>query len=231
MTLSGYIMAQRSVTGTVTAEEDDTPIPGVNVIVIGTSIGTVTDIDGIYQVDVPDEGGKLVFSFIGLATQELEIGSRSIIDVIMAADMKQLNEVVVTALGLKSESRGLGYATASFDGEELNEARPTTILSGLQGKVAGAMISNNSSDPGASTGIIIRGFSSIGKNNQPLFVVDGITLNNNSVGHSNMFKQQYDYGNGANTINPDNIASINILKGAAATALYGSRASNGVLMY
>lgn len=230
MTLSGYIMAQRSVTGTVTAEEDDTPIPGVNVIVIGTSIGTVTDIDGIYQVDVPDEGGKLVFSFIGLATQELEIGSRSIIDVIMAADMKQLNEVVVTALGLKSESRGLGYATASFDGEELNEARPTTILSGLQGKVAGAMISNNSSDPGASTGIIIRGFSSIGKNNQPLFVVDGITLNNNSVGHSNMFKQQYDYGNGANTINPDNIASINILKGAAATALYGSRASNGVVI-
>ena len=227
---SGHIMAQRAVTGTVTAEEDDTPIPGVNVIVKGTSVGTVTDIDGNYVVDVPGDESILVFSFIGLTTQEVVVGSQSIIDIVMTTDLTQLTEIVITALGLKSEARGLGYATASFDGEELNAAKPTTVLSGLQGKVAGAMISNNSSDPGASTGIIIRGFSSIGRNNQPLFVIDGITLNNNAVTGDDWLNAPFDYGNGANTVNPDDIASVNVLKGAAATALYGSRAANGVVI-
>ncbi len=220
--------AQRTVTGTVTGEEDGTPVPGVNVIVKGTSAGTVTDIDGKYQIGVPDEGGILVFSFIGLATEEVEIGSQSVIDMVMTADIKQLTEVVVTAIGVTREEKSLGYALQAVQGDEIAQAREPNLVNALQGKIAGAQITGSSGAVGASSRIVLRGAASLGGNNQPLFVVDGIPISNANFGNTGT--SGVDRGNGAADVNPEDIESISVLKGPNAAALYGSRASNGVIL-
>ena len=227
-TLSGYVMAQRTVTGSVTAQEDGTPVPGVNVIVKGTSAGTVTDIDGKYQIGVPDDGGILVFSFIGLATEEVQVGSQSVIDMVMTADIKQLTEIVVTAMGVTREEKSLGYAIQSVDGADISQAREPNLVNALQGKIAGAQITNSSGAVGASSRIILRGASSLGGNNQPLFVVDGIPISNNNFGGTG--NDGTNRGNGASDINPEDIESINILKGSNAASLYGSQGANGVVL-
>jgi TonB-linked SusC/RagA family outer membrane protein len=224
--------AQRTVTGTVTGADDGTPVPGVNVIVKGTAAGTVTDIDGMYQISVPADGGILVFSFIGLATEEVEIGNQSTINMVMSADIKQLTEVVVTALGVSREKKALGYAVSEVEGSDLSEARETNIVNSLNGKVAGVQIYGSNGNMGGSSRVIIRGVNSITGNNQPLFVVDGVPVDNSNFTSTNQARGAggYDYGNAIQDINPDDIQTMSVLKGAAAAALYGTRASNGVIL-
>ena len=230
--LSSSAFAQEmNVSGRVTDATDGIPLPGVNVVVKGTTNGTVTDTDGRYSLTVPSASSTLVFSFIGLVTQEIDIASRQVVDVPMASDITQLSEVVVTALGIERKRNELPYAAQQVTGEQITSTRNANFVNALSGKVAGIDIKTNN-NLGGSTNVVIRGYKSITGNNQALFVIDGVPVsnaNNNSVQQRNG-GTGVDYGNAAADINPDNIASINVLKGAAASALYGSRAANGVIM-
>lgn len=220
-----------TVSGTVTSTEDGTALPGVNVLLKGTTNGTATDSDGKYSLSVPASGGSLIFSFIGLKTQEIEIGGRTTIDIGLALDATQLSEVVVTALGIERNKNELGYAAQQISGDKISQARGVNVVNSISGKVSGVDV-KSSNAMGGSTNVVIRGYKSIGSNNQALFVIDGVPVSN---ANTNTSAQQtgrvgVDYGNAAADINPDNVESINVLKGAAATALYGSRAANGVVM-
>jgi TonB-linked SusC/RagA family outer membrane protein len=222
---------ERTVTGKVTSADDGAALPGVNVLLKGTTIGTATDASGDYSLTVPQSGGTLVFTFIGLVPQEIEIDNRSVIDVSMASDVTQLTEVVVTALNIPREKASLGYATQQVSGESLTTAKQQNFVNSLSGKVAGVQIRTNNNF-GGSTNVVIRGNKSVSGNNQPLYVIDGVPVNN-STGNSTFQeagRYGYDYGNAASDINPEDIESVNVLKGAAATTLYGSRAANGVIM-
>lgn len=220
-----------TVSGRVTSTEDGSALPGVNVLVKGTANGTATDADGKYSLSVPASGATLVFSFIGLKAQEIEVGGRTTIDVSLALDATELSEVVVTALGIERNKNELGYAAQQISGEKISQARGVNVVNSISGKVSGVDV-KSSNAMGGSTNVVIRGYKSIGSNNQALFVIDGVPVSN---ANTNTSAQQaggvgVDYGNAAADINPDNVASINVLKGAAATALYGSRAANGVVM-
>ncbi len=222
---------ERTVSGRVTSSEDGSAIPGVNVLLRGTAIGGVTDATGGYTLSVPESAGVLVFSFIGFQTQEVDIGSRSVIDVVMLPDVTELTEVVVTALNISREKASLGYATQEIDGSAVSQVKEQNFINSLSGKVAGVQIRTNNNFAG-STNIVIRGNKSVTGNNQPLFVVDGVPIDNRTGNDAYQQAGRYgfDYGNAASDINPEDIASINVLKGAAASALYGSRAANGVIM-
>lgn len=224
--------AQESiVTGRVTGAADGMPLPGVSVIVKATTIGTSTDADGNYQIRVPGNNAVLVFRFLGYENREVQVGNQSVINVSLNTDTKQLSEVVVTALGISREKKALGYAAQSVNAEEITQHRQPNVLNALQGKVAGAVISSTGGAPGQGTDIRIRGINSIDPNRpqQPLFVIDGILMDNTTS----------TFGEGAELrgmsnrladINPDDIESINVLKGGAATALYGLRGANGVVV-
>jgi TonB-linked SusC/RagA family outer membrane protein len=220
----------RTISGKVTSVEDGSTLPGVNIVVKGTTNGTVTDSDGAYSLSVPTSGATLVFTFIGLTTQEVEIGDRTVVDIQMAQSAQQLTEVIVTAQGILKTKNELSYAAQTVGGENINATRDVNIVNSLSGKVSGVQIQRNNS-MGGSTNIVIRGFKSLNGSNQALFVVDGVPVDNstNNASGTNTGTQGYDYGNAAADINPDDIESTTILKGAAATALYGSRASNGVV--
>jgi TonB-linked SusC/RagA family outer membrane protein len=220
----------KEITGVVTSAEDGSSIPGVSVSVKGTSLGTITDLDGNYVLKVPQEATTLVFSFVGMLKQEVEITSTTI-DVKMKSDVVGLNEVVVTALGISREKKSLGYSVQEVDGEEVNTAKGNNFTTALSGKVAGLQIKANTNF-GGSTNVIVRGSSSLTGNNQALFVIDGIPIDNSTSNNSYQKEGRhgYDYGNTAADINPNDIESISVLKGAAATALYGSRAANGVVL-
>ncbi|BDD10350.1 SusC/RagA family TonB-linked outer membrane protein [Fulvitalea axinellae] len=227
---SSFAWAQgKTVTGTVISEEDGEPIPGVNVQVKGKTAGTITDFEGQYTVVVSD-GDILTFSFIGLATQEVEIGNRSKIDVTMSADLKKLDEVIVTAIGIKREERSLGYSATAVKSEALTEAAPQDVMSALKGKVAGLQISSAGGAPGSSSNVLLRGMSTITGSNQPLYVVDGVPMYNGTSGASSDLNAGVDFANGANAVNPNDVASVTVLKGSSATALYGSRGANGVIL-
>ncbi|MEQ9442194.1 MAG: SusC/RagA family TonB-linked outer membrane protein [Cyclobacteriaceae bacterium] len=218
----------RALTGTV-ADTKGEAIPGVNVLVKGTTQGTITDIDGNYQLSVPETAKTLLFSFVGYKSIEREINGLSTIDVSMEVDATQLGEVVVTALGVERETKALGYAVQEVKGENLVQARETNIVNSLAGRVAGVNVTNGSGSIGGSSRIVIRGETSLTGDNQPLFVVDGIPITN-SINGSSQSGQDIDYGNAASAINPDDIATISVLKGPNAAALYGSRAANGVIL-
>ncbi len=230
--LATFSQAQEgTVSGKVTSEENGEPIPGVNVVLKGTTIGTITDVDGRYQLKVPNTKGVLTFSFIGLISSEVPIANQTTINAKMSADVKQLSEVVVTALGISREKRALGYGTQEVSGDELNKVQTDNFANSLSGKVAGVSIKRNN-NMGGSTNVVIRGNSSLTNNNQALFVVDGVPISNINTNSSSQSQagSGYDYGNAASDIDPNSIESVNVLKGAAATALYGSRAANGVVM-
>ncbi|PYF75864.1 SusC/RagA family TonB-linked outer membrane protein [Pedobacter nutrimenti] len=230
-------MAQnRTITGTVKGKEDGLPIPGVSVKLKGTSTGVATGTDGRYAIRISSANAILEFSSVGYAPQSVAVASKDVIDISLGTDAKTLGEVVVTALGVSRAKKTLGYSSTQVSAEEINRASPTNLASGLQGKVAGVDISTTSGQPGGSSKVILRGFSSISGNNQPLYVIDGVPVNNtrpggaavvNSIGD---LTDNYDFGNAANDINPNEIESVSILKGAAASSLYGSRASNGVII-
>lgn len=221
MALFAYAQTGRTVTGKVTSLEDATALPGVNVVLKGTTIGTTTDADGSFSLSVPADG-ILVFSFIGLKTQEIQIGQSTVINLQMQFDSNQLSEVVVTALGIERSKDALGYSFQDVNGKQLTEARSANIMNGLSGKIAGVRISPNAG-PGSGSNIQIRGQSSLGGVNQPLFVIDGVPMEQSQ----NAGKQ---FGGGMSEVSPDNVASISVLKGPSATALYGSRGQNGVIL-
>lgn len=222
---------ERVVSGRVTAQEDGSGLPGVNVVLRGTTNGTVTDTDGNYKLSVPATGGTLVFSFIGLATQEIEIGERSVIDMGMTLDTKQLTEVIVTAQGIVRDKKAIGYAISSVGSEQI-AARPVNDISRiLQGKIPGVVISPTGGTSGTGSSINIRGYSSITGTTQPLWVVDGVPFNSSTNDASG-----FTTGGAAIStsrfldLDPNVIENINVLKGMAATVLYGDQGRNGVIL-
>jgi TonB-linked SusC/RagA family outer membrane protein len=228
---SNVLLAQDlAVTGKITSSEDGSALPGVNVVVKGTTTGTVSDANGSYSISAPATG-TLVFTFIGLTTQEVPINNRTTVDVLMAQDVQQLSEVVVTALNIPREKASLGYATQQVKGDAVTQVKDQNFLNSLSGKIAGVQIRRNNNF-GGSTNVVIRGNKSITGSSQPLFVVDGVPIDNSTNNTANQRNGRYgfDYGNPASDINPEDIETINVLKGAAASALYGSRAANGVIM-
>jgi len=223
--------AQQVITGQVSSVEGE-PLPGVNVIVKGTTQGTVTDLDGNYRINASESADSLTFSFIGFQTLAEAIGNRTTINVQLQSDTKQLSEVVVTALGIERDERALGYSVQEIEGEEITKARELNVVNSLSGRISGVQVSGASGNMGGSSRILIRGVNSVAGNNQPLFVVDGVPLDNSNFNSTDQARGSggYDYGNMAQDINPDDIQSISVLKGASAAALYGTRAANGVIL-
>ncbi len=220
--------AQRTVTGTVLDPAGEALI-GANVLVQGTDVGTITEIDGSFSIGVPAGSSILVISYTGFETQEVDVSTRSQIDITLN-EGELLDEIVVTALGIEKEAKSLGYGIDQIDGDELTRARSDNVINALQGKVTGVSITNTSGNLGASSKILIRGATSLSGNNDPLFVIDGIPMNNDQIASNSRIAGSRDFGSGASVINPDDVESMSILKGAAATALYGARAAAGAVI-
>lgn len=222
---------QDRVTGTITDAEDEFPVPGVTIIEKGTSNGVSSDFDGNYSITV-SPGATLVFSMVGYTTQEIEVNGRSTIDLEFSVNTEALSEVVVTALGMKRETKKLGYAMTEVGGEELVKTNTVNPVLALQGKAAGVSIGSSDGGLFGNSKIQIRGVSSLNSsNNQPIFVIDGVILDNNTSNNSpDWASSSDDYGNILKNLNPDDYESVSVLKGAAATALYGSRGINGVVL-
>lgn len=227
-TSSGYIFAQKDISGKVTSDEDGSSLPGVNVVVVGSQQGSITDVDGNYKISV-EEGASLKFSYIGYIDQVILVGNQSIIDVVMESDVTQLSEVVVTAFGIEKEKKALGYSVTELEGEDFVKAREINLGDALTGKVAGVNVANIGSGVAGSSRVIIRGNNSLTGNNQPLYVIDGVPMDNTQQGNAGMWGGQ-DWGDGLSSLNPDDIQTMSVLKGNTAAALYGSRASNGVIL-
>lgn len=221
----------RTISGRVLDASTGQGLPGVTVLVKGTTVGATTNAEGTYSLNIPDGATTLVFSSIGYATSERPVGSASTIDISLSTDTRQLSEVVVTALGVERTRNSLPYAATQIENETITKARNTNVVNGLSGKVAGVQI-RQSNTLGGSSNILIRGTKSVAGNNQPLFVVDGVPISNANTNTTDQRTGRggYDYGNAAADIAPDDVASVTVLKGAAATALYGDRAANGVIM-
>jgi TonB-linked SusC/RagA family outer membrane protein len=218
-----------TVTGKVTSESDGMPLPGVNVLVKGTSMGTTTDSDGQYTIQAENENSVLVFSFIGYVTQEVTVGSRTTVDVVLADDIKTLSEVVVTALGVTKEARKLGFAVTSVNGDQLNKARETNVAASLSGRVAGLNVKGTNGGPGGTVKVLLRGMPSMNSGGSPLFVINGVPMDNTQRGSAGEWGGS-DNGDGIGNLNPDDIETMTVLKGQSASALYGARASNGVIL-
>lgn len=222
----------RTISGKITSSEDGTPLPGVSVSIKGTSRGTTSSAQGTYKISVPDKS-TLVFSFVGFSAQNVVVGNRTEINVTLSSNVEQLSEVVVTALGIEKSKRELNYATQTVKGSDIAQKAEPNVLNALQGKIAGVQIVGASGEAGASTNINIRGISSFTGSNQPLFIVDGIPVSNDldrTNGGPNGTLGGPQSSNRALDIAPENIESIDVLKGPAAAALYGSRAASGAIV-
>lgn len=222
------ILQDQVVIGTI-LDENNVPLPGATVLVEGTAIGTTSDFDGNYSISVPESATKLVFSYIGYETQTVTISGRNEIDIQLQVTANALDEVVVTALGIERSKRSLAYSVSKVGGDEFTEARETNVANSLAGKVAGVNVTRTASGPAGTVRVLIRGNSSLTGNNQPLYVVDGIPIDNTNRGSAGEWGGQ-DGGDGIGNINPDDIESMSVLKGNSAAALYGSQASNGVIL-
>ncbi|MFY0252544.1 SusC/RagA family TonB-linked outer membrane protein [Chitinophaga sp. 30R24] len=218
----------RTITGKVTDAKDGSLLPGVSVIIKGSLKGSLTNASGTYTLNVPSEA-TLVFTFIGYAPKEVKIGDENTINVALGKDNKQLNEVIVTALCITRSQKSLGYEVSTLKGSEIVKARETNMVNALAGKIAGVRVNNQSGTLGGSAKIIIRGANSINGDNQPIFVVDGMPIYNNATAGGTT-GDGVDYGNRAGDINSDDVEDISVLKGPAATALYGARAKNGAVI-
>jgi TonB-linked SusC/RagA family outer membrane protein len=212
------------------SDEEGKPLPGVSVMLKGTTVGVVTDALGKYSLSTPRTGGVLIFSFTGYVQKEVNnISGKQVLNISLSADNKQLTEVVVTAFGVEKNKKALGYSTQIVAGGVLAEARETNVANALKGRVAGLHVNASSGGPGGSSFVIIRGGSSLTGNSQPLYVVDGVPIDNQNLDAATVSGGR-DYGDGIGNINPDDIESVTVLKGPAAAALYGSRGSNGVIL-
>lgn len=221
----GAYAQDRTITGTIVSAEDGNPVPGVNVVVKGTTNGTVTDINGVYKLSIPAGPAVIVASFIGMETVETAVGDQSTIDFKMPLDVKQLGEVVVTAMNVRVDKDKFASAVSTVGGTAVARSGETSVLTGLSGKAAGVLITRSGGDPGAGAYIQIRGQNTINGNSQPLIIIDGIPMSNSSEGTAAVMQQSR-----LNDINPEDIESMEVLKGASAAALWGTRAANGVIM-
>jgi len=225
----GYfqVVAQSSISGTVTSAVNNEPLHGVSVAVKNSLVGTSADANGFYKLTLPETAKVLVFSFVGMITAEVEIGDNTTIDVTLQPDSLILEEVVVTAIGITREKKALGYSVQELSNHDITVVPNENLVNSLSGKVAGVHVTSTSGSPGASAYITIRGAASINGNNQPLFVVDGVPVNNYErwTGAAGV-----DMTNRITDINPGDIQSVSVLKGGAATALYGLRAVNGAII-
>ncbi len=235
MFLCNFAYAQeRTITGKVTSGEGNSSLPGVSVFIKGTTTGTITNIDGEYSLSVPNAEDTLVFSFLGYESQELAVGSQTIIDVVLQVSAEALQEVMVTALGVERDARTLGYSVQQVESKVLDDAVTTNVVDALSGKAAGIQVTRSSGSAGGGSRILVRGITSLRGNNQPLIVIDGVRMNNDA----NYTEGTAGFGASAGTgtanrlsdINSDDIESINVLKGAAATALYGTAGATGVII-
>ena len=231
--LSAMSFAQTTITGTVTTTASGETVPFVNVILNNSTTATTTDDNGRYSIDINSELDVLKFSTLGFISQSITVGNKTIINVALQESTTDLNEVVITALGFKRETKELGYAVQSLGSDDIQEVKAVNFLDNLSGKLAGVTISQGATGVGSTSKITIRGEASF-SNNNPLFVVDGTPINNNTVfnftNEAAAGFQEVDFGNGAMEVNPDDIASVSVLKGPSAAALYGTRASNGVIV-
>jgi TonB-linked SusC/RagA family outer membrane protein len=230
LVLFGNVFAQeRNISGRITSAADGSPLPGVNVVVAGTTSGTISDVNGKYSIKVPAGSNVLEFTFVGMKPYSATIGVSATIDVAMENSEAMLDEVVVTALGIKRQTKALGYSQQELGKAELSGAREINLTSFLTGKVAGVQVSKTSSGTGGSSAITIRGAKSLLGNNQPLYVVDGVPITN--VGHKEGGAWgDNDLGDGIGDINPEDVETMSVLKGPSASALYGARGSNGVIL-
>lgn len=223
------------VTGTVTSAEDGSALPGVSVVVQGTTIGAVTDFEGKYSITVPDETATLMFSFVGMETQIIQFAGQTVVDVVLVTSATALDEVVVTALGMTRSEKSLGYGVQSVESEEISRANTSDVINSISGRTAGVQITSSAGTPGASTFMTIRGAASITQDNQPLFVVDGMPIETGNGEMAVTNRDPYSTGGTGSSsrsidLNPEDIASMTVLKGGAATALYGLRAANGAII-
>jgi TonB-linked SusC/RagA family outer membrane protein len=229
-----YNVQAQTVSGTITDAMDGNALPGVNIVIKGTTTGVSSDFDGKYSIEVTTENAVLQFSYLGYATKEIAVNGRTVINVALEQSAESLNEVVVTALGITREKKSLGYAVSEVDGSAVSLAKEANVVNSLSGKVAGVVITQSASGPAGGTRVVIRGNNSITGNNQPLYVVDGVPIDNSGIGSANSSNtseySRSDLGTGISDINSDDIESMSVLKGPNAAALYGSRASNGVIL-
>lgn len=228
-TCTTVLWAQKKVSGVVMDKDANMPLIGCNVVEKGTTNGTVTDLDGNYTLEVGDNA-TLQFSYLGMSTLEEPLNGRTVINVDMVSDSQKIDEVVVTAMGIQRKAKSLTYATQQVSNQELTRAKDANMINSLQGKAAGLVITPNATGAGGSSKIILRGNKSAFGNNQPLIVVDGIPMNNPKTTQLEGEYEGRDGGDALGNLNPDDIASMNVLKGASAAALYGSMAANGVIM-
>ncbi|AUC83831.1 SusC/RagA family TonB-linked outer membrane protein [Polaribacter sp. ALD11] len=227
----GMMQAQTTVKGVVIDTATGFGLPGASVMVKNTSNGTTTDFDGKFSIKVSSADAVLQFTYMGYVTQEKALNGAVVMNISLAEDVNQLNEIVITALGIKRERKSLGYAVQEVKGEALTEARETNVANALAGKVAGVQIIKGSNGPASSSKIVLRGNSSLSGDNQPLIVVDGIPMDNfTGADNTDFFNPSQDLGNGLGDLNSDDIETMTVLKGASAAALYGSRAGNGVIL-
>jgi TonB-dependent starch-binding outer membrane protein SusC len=203
----------RVVTGKVSSTDDGSPLPGVNVVLKGTTSGTVTDADGAYKITIPAEGGSLVFSFIGLQTSEVPIGERAIVDVQLGLDVKQLSEIVVTGSGVATEKKRLGIAVESVTSDKLPATPSSSIDQALIGKIAGAQISSISGNPGDPVNILLRGINTVQGGTKPMILVDGAQVAATDI----------------NSLDLTNIDRVEVVQGAASASIYGAQGANGVI--
>ncbi len=220
---------EKTISGTVTSKgANATPLPGVNVVVKGTTKGVQTDFDGRYTIEA-SLGEVLEFSYLGLKSTFVTVGASSVIDIGMEQDLEQLEDVVVTAYGLKKEAKKLGYSIQTVQGDDVSNVKTVNVTNALSGRATGVQINQNGTGIAGSSSILVRGVASLSPDNQPLIVIDGVIVDNGGLGQGD-FAGGIDYGNALSDINPEDIASINILKGGNATALYGYRGANGVVL-
>lgn len=223
------------VTGTVNDEHGDY-MPGVNVVIKGTQTGTITDMDGKFTIQIPNDKAILEFSFLGYTTVAITVGKQQTLNIVLKEDVHKIDEIVVTALGIEKKAKSLTYSTQIVNGDELTRAKDPNMINSLAGKTAGVQINRSASGLGGSVKMVIRGDRSVSGSNQPLYVIDGVPINSSSndqtsttIGGNNDAGNR-DGGDGISNLNPDDIESMNILKGPAAAALYGSSAANGVVV-
>jgi len=233
--LQGLLAQTRVISGVVTSSEDKSPIPGVTIVVKSTTIGTTTNIDGKYVLSVPSKYDVLTYSYVGMKSKDVKIGESNTLDIVLEPDVMNMDEIVVTAIGIPRETKALSYSVQNVSSEDINKAGQTDMINSLQGKVSDVQVVGSSGVAGAASYIQIRGVTSLTGNNQPLFVVDGVPIAGAETGGdieaaSNNNFDGVGLSNRAIDLNPDDIESISVLKGGAATALYGLRAASGAVI-
>lgn len=224
------VQAQTTVTGAVTDATEGMPLPGANIVVKGTTNGVSTDFDGNYSIQVSGTDVTLLVSYVGYKSKEVAVNGMRVVNISLEQDQESLQEVVVTALGIKKEQRALGYATSTIKSESITKTAPTNFAAALYGKATGVQIASTSGGSTSAVNITIRGVNSITGKSQPLIIMDGVPIRDGEVRNNDYWSDQRLRGNGLLDLNPEDIESISILKGASAAALYGSEAVNGVVL-